>query len=230
MASRPPSREPPPDVSVCRLCTLVQRVPEDVDPGDVVCCRCGSSLLAYRPRDLMLTRCLLIAAVILFPPANLLPIAVVEHMADHREFTIVDGILHVFSLGMYGLGLLVSFTSFFTPMLKIVGLCWLAFAPPRRQGLKNRRRVLDLIRRVNAWNAMEMCLLSSLLAMADFPVIASVSAGWGAAAFTAVVVLTTAASITLDPAALRLGWARPARTAPSGPDRNRSAGTGPETS
>ncbi len=220
---------PPSDVSVCRLCTLVQRLPPNADPGEVVCRRCGSSLLAYRPRDLARTRALLVAAIILFPPANLLPIAVVQHMAQHREFTIVDGIQHVFSLGMYGLGLLVSFTSFLTPMLKIVGLTWLAFAPPRRQGLANRRRVLSLIRRVNSWNAMEMCLLSILLSIADFGVVATVEAGWGATAFTAVVMLTTAASITLDPAAIRLGWARPPRKGARRPKGIETAAARPGT-
>ncbi len=189
----------------CDLCELVQTRPAVGASQTAVCVRCGARLYRDAGRRLYWTRCFALAALALYVPANLLPIAVVDYLGAHSKMTILNGVAHLFSAGMYLVGLLVCTTSFLTPLAKIVGLLFLSFAPPGRWALRGRRRAYDLIHAVSSWNAMEMFLLASILALANFGDIATIVAGAGAWAFTAVFVLTTAASASFDASTL---WQR----------------------
>ncbi len=191
-------------ITRCSLCHRVQEHPEPSPEAGPICERCGAPLTTYQPRNLYRTRSLALAAAALYVPANVLPIALVDYLGQHREMTIVSGIGHLFSSGVYFVGTLVFTTSFITPMMKIIGLLYLAFAPTGGN-LRWKRRLYEIIQAVNPWNAMEICLLSILLALVNFGVIAQIAAGPGAMAFAGVVILTTAASVTFDPAALRYG-------------------------
>lgn len=146
------------------------------------------------------------AALILYVPANLLPIVLVDYQGRHLEITIVDGIRDLFGNGHFFLGVLVLTTSFLTPVMKILGLLFLAFAPAGLWMLGWRRRIYDLIRMVNPWNAMEVFLLATLFTLVNFGALATVRAGDGAPAFTAVVLLTAASTVVFQPSAL---WRRP---------------------
>ncbi len=57
---------------------------------------------------------------------------------------------------------------------------------------------------VPSWNSMEVFLLATLLTLVDFGSLATIRAGAGALAFTAVVVMTTAGAVAFQPQALWL--------------------------
>ncbi len=189
-------------IARCGLCHLVQECPP-VSRDERACCRrCGTELPVLRPSRLHLARALALGALALYVPANILPVALVNHQGAHLRFTIIDGIANLFGEGEIFVGLLVLTTSFLTPVLKILGLLFLAFAPPGRRLIRLRRRLYDLIRVLNPWNSMEVFLLATLLTLVDFGSLATIHAGVGALAFTAVVVMTTGGTMAFQPQAL----------------------------
>lgn len=73
----------------CHACGLVQTI----EHAHAHCARCGSALHLRTPNSLMRTWALLIAAAILYIPANLLPIMRTSSIVGSQEDTIMSGVI-----------------------------------------------------------------------------------------------------------------------------------------
>ena len=104
------------------------------------CPRCGSSLHLRKPDSVSRTAALLVAAVVLYIPANALPIMTVKMLGQGEPATILSGCQHLIHAGMYSLALLIFFASVLVPLLKIVGLSYLVWSVHRRSTWKPRER------------------------------------------------------------------------------------------
>lgn len=172
---------------------------------DTACQRCGATLHHRKPDSLDRTWALLIAAVILYIPANLLPIMTVTSLGKGHPDTILSGVKTLIAAGMWPVALLVFFASITVPVLKMAGLVYLLVST-RRGSLKRRRDrtvMYRLIEAVGRWSMVDVFMISILVALVSLGGLATIEPGLGAAAFAAVVVLTMLASLAFDP---RLIW------------------------
>ena len=113
----------------CEACGLVS-VPT---PDHARCPRCDSPLHARKPNSIARTWALVIAAAILYVPANLYPVLTVVQLGAGAPSTILGGVRELISSRMYPLAALVFFASIAVPMLKLVGLSVMLVA--RRQAI-----------------------------------------------------------------------------------------------
>lgn len=169
------------------------------------CPRCGASLHRRKPHSLARTWALVIAACILYVPANLLPVMTVTSFGQGEPDTILSGVKVLIQAGMWPVALLVFFASITVPVLKIIALTFLLISVQRRSRWRPRDRTVlyRVVESVGRWSMVDIFMISILVALVNLGAIASIVPGPGALAFAAVVVLTMIAAMTFDP---RLIW------------------------
>jgi len=187
----------------CGTCGLIQRVEPPPKGSKVVCARCGFRLYSRKPDSRSRTFVLALSALILYFPANILPIVHTEYWGMTEDTTIFQGIQGLFQQGGYVVACLVFTTSILTPGLKILGLLFLSATLPWRRFHKVRSWVYRIIQIIDPWNMLEVTLLAMLVSIAELGKVATVHPGAGVFSFAAVVILTISATITFDP---RLLW------------------------
>lgn len=187
----------------CRVCRRVSRAPL---PGrDAHCPRCGAALHARKPASLARTWAFLSAAMILYVPANLLPIMDTSSLFGTQRDTILSGVAYLWTSGSLGLAALVFFASVMVPLLKMIALAVLA-GSVQIHSVKHRRsrtRLYRMIEFLGRWSMLDIYVVTILVALVQVGTLASIHVGPGAAAFGAVVVLTMFAAASFDP---RLIW------------------------
>ena len=124
---------PWPGAIACEVCGLLGQPDRD---GPVHCRRCGAHLHARKPNSIARAWALMIAATILYGPANIYPVLTVIQLGAGAPSTIMGGVVELLSSGMYPLAALVFCASVVVPVLKLVALgamlvaTWLGSARP----------------------------------------------------------------------------------------------------
>lgn len=186
----------------CHACGSLVRL---VDGVDLHCPRCGSAVHARKPDSLVRTWALLITAVILYVPANALPVMRTAYLGNEKSDTIMSGVVYFLQHGDWPLALIIFVASVLVPLLKMFALVYLLISVHRRSGIRQRERtvlfrVTELIGR---WSMVDVFVVALLAALVQMGNLATIYPGLGATAFGAVVVLTMLAAQAFDP---RLIW------------------------
>lgn len=187
----------------CGACTQISRLPPPGLAAD--CPRCGAALHPRRPASLARTWALLLAATLLYLPANLLPIMHSIDFFGPRTDTILSGVVKLWQDGAWDLALIVFVASVVVPILKIGVMGFLALSVQRRwrTRLRERARLYRLVEKIGHWSMLDVFVVALLVALVDIRGLAQVLPGPGALAFGAVVILTMLAAMSFDP---RLIW------------------------
>jgi paraquat-inducible protein A len=148
---------------------------------------------------------LLIAAYILYIPANLLTIMETGSLISYRKDTILSGVIHLWKTGFWVIAVVVFIASIMIPLLKLISLTLLLISVQRRSKWHPRQltSLYRLLEFVGRWSMLDIYVVTLLAALVQLGAMAIVKAGPGAVAFGAVVVLTMFASRQFDP---RLIW------------------------
>jgi paraquat-inducible protein A len=169
------------------------------------CPRCGHRIHVRKPDSVARTTAYLLAAAILYVPANLLPIMHTATLVAGEDDTILSGVIALVRTGSWPLGVLVFFASIMVPMLKLIALALLVLSVHRRwrSPPHGRLRLYRLVEFVGRWSLLDIYVLTLLVALVQMQSLATVEPRPGALAFAAVVVLTLLAARSFDP---RLLW------------------------
>ena len=172
------------------------------------CPRCGEVLHARKPMSVQRTWACVVAAAVLYVPANVLPIMTTVQALERDEHTLIGGILQLWVEGSWGLSVIVFIASIAVPVLKIgvMGLlAWTSRHAPAWRRLE-RAKLYRLVEAVGHWSMLDVYVVVILAATIRFGPLAGVQAGPGLLAFAAVVVLTMFATYAFDP---KLIWDDP---------------------
>jgi len=187
----------------CSHCGMVCRHVETI--GLQRCPRCRGRLERRKADSLSRVCALLIAAAILYIPANLLPVMKTSSLFGSEKDTILSGIVYFWTSGSQGLAALIFFVSILVPMLKLGALGTLAWTAHRRSPHHHHQRAMlfRIVEVVGRWSMLDVFVVALMVGLVNFRGIAVIEAGPGAAAFGSVVVLTILAARSFDP---RLIW------------------------
>ena len=190
-------------ILVCNECHELNR--QVADSTSQTCTRCGATVHARRPNSIVRTWALLVTAMILYIPANVLPIMTVSALGQGSPDTIMSGVITLMKHGMLPIAAVVFIASILVPTFKLVGIALLLYSVQRHQPLSARQRILmyRFIEFIGRWSMLDIFVIAILVAVVNFGRIASVEANLGAVAFATVVILTMLAALTFDP---RLIW------------------------
>ena len=104
----------------CHVCSQLSRPAQGA--RGMGCSRCGAALHFRKPASV--SRCweLLIAAMILYVPANLLPMMKTSSLFGTQSDTIMSGVVYFWTSGSWYLALIIFFASIMVPLLKMIAL------------------------------------------------------------------------------------------------------------
>ncbi len=190
----------------CHMCNLlVQRPPINESGKRVRCPRCGSSLHCRKPNSIERTWALVIAALIFYVPANILPVTVTTYFGSSQADTIVSGVSYFMSSGSWGIALIIFVASIIVPIAKLVVLMGLLISIQRRSDWRpeERTRLFRITELIGRWSMLDVFVVTVLVALVRLGYVSTIEAGAGIIYFAAVVVLTMLAAMNFDP---RLIW------------------------
>ena len=190
------------NIFLCDVCEQLNRGIE----GHCHCARCGANLHGRTPNSVRRAWAFLIAAVILYIPANILPILHTGNLfGGTRTDTIMSGVVHLWETGSAGLAIIVFIASIVVPFAKILSLGFLLVTTQRRSQWKPllRTKLYRATHWIGRWSMTDIYVGATLVALVHLGPFANIEPGDGAIAFGAVVVLTMLATLSFDP---RVMW------------------------
>ncbi len=195
---------------VCHSCGLLNPISSQaMSSNPQFCSRCHSVLHARKPSSLERTWALMLAAAIMYVPANLLPMTITSSLVGEQQDTIMSGVIYFWHNQDYLVAFVIFTASIFIPILKLMILTFLLLVVRKQATDKQRWRpeqcafLYRVVEFVGRWSMIDVFVVSLLTALIQMQALASISAGPGAVAFGAVVVLTMLASLSFDP---RMIW------------------------
>ncbi|WP_428035727.1 paraquat-inducible protein A [Amphritea sp.] len=186
------------------LCIDCEKL-HNIDQEGQHCDRCGARLHSRIPNSMNLSWASLLAAVLLFLPANLLPIMTFKSFGQGEPSTILGGILHLLEQDMLMIGLVVLIASIVVPVLKIIALtillCTVQFH--LQTNLRQKTMMFRVVEWIGRWSMLDIFVIGILVALVQLGNIAHIEGNSGATAFAIVVLLTMFSAIAFD---TRLIW------------------------
>lgn len=193
------------DLLRCHDCGQLARRRPAPERHALHCPRCDARLHMRKPNSLSRTWAFVIAAFILYIPANLLPVSTITKFGKVDTDTIMSGVIRLFQGGDGGVGLLLFVASIAVPLVKLGVLSWLALSVHYRWLWRPRDRsaIFRLVDVIGRWSMLDIFVIGLLVALVRLEALASIRAEPGALAFAAVVILTLFAAESFD---ARLIW------------------------
>jgi paraquat-inducible protein A len=188
----------------CHSCHLLCRV-SSLDGRETICPRCGAPLHHRKPNSIARTWALVLAAVIFYIPANVLPITVVTSFGQKEADTIISGVIYFLTSGDWPIALVIFTASICVPMMKLVSLSYLLISVQFKSKWRpeDRTRLYRIVEVVGRWSMIDVFVVTILVALVNLGALATIDAGPAAVYFCAVVIITMFAAMSFDP---RLIW------------------------
>ncbi|TWG86261.1 paraquat-inducible protein A [Cupriavidus gilardii J11] len=185
----------------CHACDALSPLADEGKP----CRRCGATLHRRKSDSLARTWAFLLAAYILYIPANVLPVMTTRSILGTQEDTILSGVIYLWVSGSHLLAIVVLTASIIVPLLKMAVLTFLLLSVHLRSTwrLRQQTRLYALVELIGRWSMLDIFVVALLASLVRAGALATVDPGGGAAAFGMVVVCTMLASLSFDP---RLLW------------------------
>jgi len=185
----------------CHACDQLSSIRREGGP----CPRCGAVLHHRKPASLARAWAFLLAAYLLYIPANLLPIMVTQSILGTQRDTIMSGVIYLWLSGSHMLSLVLLIASVVVPLLKMMILTLLLLSVRRGSTwrIREQTRLYALVEVIGRWSMLDIFVVALLASLVQAGSLATITPGSGALAFASVVVLTMLASMSFDP---RLLW------------------------
>jgi paraquat-inducible protein A len=193
-----PRIEPGSHVS-CHVCTGV--LPNSAD----YCKVCDSSVHHRKTASLQITWALLFTSILLYVPANILPIMHTTFLGKETESTILGGVILLWSHGSYPIAIVIFLASVLIPVGKILALIWLCLSVKNTNARTavQKTRLYRMTEFIGRWSMVDVFVVAVLVALIQMGNMMSIHPGLGALAFAGMVILSVFAADSYDP---RLMW------------------------
>lgn len=188
----------------CHTCGLVCVAPSSAGQA-ARCPRCGAALHSRRPDSVSRAWALLLAAMIFYIPANMLPVMYTDMLGHGSNSTISTGIIEFWKAGSYGIALVIFIASMAVPCAKflILGLLLITARRRPRWARRERARLYRLVEMVGYWSMLDVLVVAIVAGLVKFKALADIEPRVGILFFGGVVILTMLAAVQFDP---RLIW------------------------
>lgn len=185
----------------CQCCMAILPVDQQTCP------RCFSKGYARKKHSLQWTMALLITSMMLYIPANLMPIMITQFLGTKITSTVMAGVVLLWSEGSYPIAMVIFIASIMVPSLKMLAIAWLCWDAKGEKRVDRERLhvVYEVVEFVGRWSMIDVFVIAVLSALVRMGQLMSIYPDIGALLFALVVILTMFAASTFDP---RLIWDR----------------------
>jgi paraquat-inducible protein A len=192
---------------LCRTCNLaVSRASLRIDRR---CPRCESRIEQRTPLSTEMTLAWLIAGIVLYIPANVLPVMHTGGLLGEADSTILGGILEFWRSGDWDIALLIFTASVAVPFTKFIAIGLLLITVRKNRPWEQRQRTVlyRIVEFIGYWSMLDVIVVALTSALMQFQMLGTAEPRAGIAFFCGVVVVTMLSALSFDP---RLIWDRPA--------------------
>jgi paraquat-inducible protein A len=187
----------------CRTCGFVFPRTSALSGGR--CIRCTSIVLSRLPRSAQNTLAWLLAGLILYVPANVLPVMYTAGLGGGQESTILSGVVSFWRAGSWDIAALIFIASVAVPATKFLALGVLLWTVRRRSrwASEQRTKLYRLVEFIGYWSMLDVVVVALTSALLQFKALGTAEPRLGIVFFCGVVVTTMIAVMSFDP---RLLW------------------------
>ncbi|MGJ8691786.1 MAG: paraquat-inducible protein A [Thalassotalea sp.] len=187
------------------ICPHCQKLQPAEPQQKTKCIRCHANFHLRKPKSIEFTLAWTIAAIVMFFPANLLPIMVFTTLGSEESSTILSGINTFIQMGMLPVAIIVFTASFIVPIGKIIGLLILTSSVKYGSKLteKQQTKLYHLVEFLGPWSMLDVFVVAIMAAVVNLGFLTSIAAGDGITYFALMVLFTIFAAESFDP---RLIW------------------------
>ena len=172
-------------LTACHECDLLMRRVAVPLGQKSVCPRCGYELEIHRPYMVRRALALVLTALLLYIPANFMPIMHITILGQTSTDTVWSGVQGLYGSSMKGVAVLVFLCSMVIPLAKLICqllvLLTLRFKTMREQGMLLLRGYQHL----REWGMLEVYLMGILVSIVKLIGMAELHIGLGLACFVA---------------------------------------------
>jgi len=185
----------------CHVCHQLVRLPKEKTGVHLVCPRCGEEVHMRKPNSIQFTWALVMASIIFYIPANLLPMMHVQTFAGTQSDTIISGVLYFLETGSYLIAAVIFIASIIVPITKLIILIYLLISVQHKCTLHRhqRKKLYALTEIIGKWSMVDVYVVGIMIALVHFGGLTTIEAGEGANFFLLVVVVTMVAAMQFDP-------------------------------
>ncbi|MDD2162421.1 paraquat-inducible protein A [Pseudomonas sp. MIL19] len=183
----------------CHECDLLLRRPQACAGERVECPRCGCELFTQRTQVIRRSMALVIAALLLYIPANFLPIMQLNLLGQASNDTVWSGVLGLYNNSMQSVAVVVFLCSMAVPLLKL--LCQFAVLLSIRLDIGRSYGLLlyRIYHHMREWGMLEVYLMGILVAIVKLVDLAELSIGLGLMCFVALLLVQVWLEVTMSP-------------------------------
>lgn len=169
------------------------------------CDRCGAPLHARKPNSLTRTWAYLIAALVFYIPANVLPVMNTQMLGEGEDSTIMSGVIEFASHGAWDIALIIFIASIAVPATKFVALGLLLMTVQRGStwAQRERSKLYRFVELIGYWSMLDVLVVALVAALVKFQALGDIEPRPGILFFGLVVVFTMLAAMSFDP---RMIW------------------------
>lgn len=196
-----PTKISPATVIGCHSCGLVCADYHNTDH----CPRCGAQLHHRRPDSIARGWAFLLAGILFYIPANLLPVMYTSLFGSGSDSTILRGVVEFWKSGSYGVALVIFTASVAVPCLKFLALGLLLFTAQKRSNwaMRERTKLYRMVELIGYWSMLDVVVVAVVAALVRFHGLSNAEPRVGILFFGTVVILTMLSAMSFDP---RLIW------------------------
>ena len=187
------------ELVACHECDRLMRKPHLALGEKAQCPRCGYELYAHRHNVVERSLALVIAALLLYVPANFLPIMQLNLLGQATQDTVWSGVVGLFDTGMQGIAVVVFLCSMGIPLLKL--LCQLAVLLSIRLNIGRSYGLLiyRIYHHLKDWGMLEVYLMGVLVAIVKLADMAELSLGLGLTCFVSLLLVQVWLEVVMSP-------------------------------
>ena len=169
------------------------------------CTRCKSPLFWRVPRSTEITLAWLTAGMILYLPANLLPVMHTSGVRGNQDSTILDGVVSFWRAGSWDIAALIFTASVVVPITKflVLGVLLATVRGRSASARAERAKLYRLVEFIGYWSMLDVVVVALTSALLQFEALGTAEPRLGIVFFCAVVVTTMLSALSFDP---RLIW------------------------
>ncbi|QTF08622.1 paraquat-inducible protein A [Brenneria izadpanahii] len=184
----------------CAVCGLAYEITRDTARG-ARCPRCHSRLRDAGRESLARAWALLIAAVIFYIPANVLPVMYTSLLGRGSESTIMDGVLEFWRGGSYDIAVIIFIASVVIPCMKFLSMGVLLVTAGRKSAWARRERtcLYRITERIGYWSMLDVVVVAVVCGLVRFHTLSEAEPRAGILFFALVVILTMLSALNFNP-------------------------------
>jgi paraquat-inducible protein A len=183
----------------CHECDLLMNKPRIEVGQGLECPRCGFELYSLRHKFKTRSLALVLTALLLYIPANFLPIMQLNLLGRTSQDTIWSGVVGLYQSGMQGVALIVFLCSMGIPLVKLFCQLFVLLSIQFRFGRAYGMLLYRIYHHLREWGMLEVYMMGILVSLVKLVDLADLSLGIGLVCFIGLLLVQVWLEITMSP-------------------------------